>query len=270
MGLKFNPTTGQLDLVGSTSASDVDAANVTYDPTYANTATFDFFTPPEDYDNAQAFVDHLIDGFVAISGQITSLGNAVTDITTNGVSLMTRPINKAGHGLVEGNVVHLSGGSESGSGEYVLSQADSKENSRVEGIVISVVDADNFVLLIWGYSEGFSGLSGSETYYLSPTTAGAMTTTEPTAPGQVVKVLGAAIGSTRIQFSPSSDSQLIEATYALTDGPDYQSSYVYVGMDTGTDWKIYRRTLATNLREYASGTSGYAAAWTGRVGLSYS
>lgn len=46
--------------------------------------------------------------------------------------------------------------------------------------------------------------------------------------------------------------------------------YAYVGYEKpGADWYIYRRTLASNLREYATGVSGYGAGWTGRAGLTY-
>jgi len=53
---------------------------------------------------------------------------------------------------------------------------------------------------------------------------------------------------------------------------DYEktSTYVYVSyLSAGGAWYIYRRTVATNLREYASGANNYAANWAGRAGLSY-
>ena len=54
---------------------------------------------------------------------------------------------------------------------------------------------------------------------------------------------------------------------------DYEktSTYIYVSyLSTGGAWYIYRRTIATNVREYATGASGYAAAWTARSSLTYS
>lgn len=48
------------------------------------------------------------------------------------------------------------------------------------------------------------------------------------------------------------------------------STYVYVGYEnTDGSWYIYRRTVATNIRLYATGASGYAAAWTARAGQTY-
>lgn len=70
-------------------------------------------------------------------------------------------------------------------------------------------------------------------------------------------------------FTPSGGGST--NTYALEDGPDYQTDYVYVGMLDATTgaWYIYRRTIATNIRLYAQGSSGYTASWAGRTGLSY-
>jgi len=47
-------------------------------------------------------------------------------------------------------------------------------------------------------------------------------------------------------------------------------TYVYVGYsNTDGSWYIYRRTIATQTRLYATGASGYAAAWTARAGQTY-
>jgi hypothetical protein len=60
----------------------------------------------------------------------------------------------------------------------------------------------------------------------------------------------------------------------LTTGYTYQDyentgTYVYVGYEhTDGAWYIYRRTIATNAREYASGTSAYT--WANRASETYS
>ena len=48
-------------------------------------------------------------------------------------------------------------------------------------------------------------------------------------------------------------------------------TYAYVGYENSNDgsWYIYRRTRATNLRQYATGLTDYATNWTGRAGLTY-
>lgn len=50
------------------------------------------------------------------------------------------------------------------------------------------------------------------------------------------------------------------------------NTYAYVGNENTVDgsWFIYRRTIASNVREYATGASDYATNWTNRSGLSYS
>lgn len=49
------------------------------------------------------------------------------------------------------------------------------------------------------------------------------------------------------------------------------ATYAYVGYENTADnsWYIYRRTRATNLRQYATGATDYATNWTGRAGLTY-
>lgn len=60
--------------------------------------------------------------------------------------------------------------------------------------------------------------------------------------------------------------------YLLQDGPDYTTStdYVYVGYEHNDGrWYIYRRTVADNSREYASGSSNYSTNWADRESLVY-
>jgi len=68
-----------------------------------------------------------------------------------------------------------------------------------------------------------------------------------------------------------SDSAGGESGYSLQD-QELTDTYAYVGYEHDTDstWYIYRRTRSNNLRQYATGLSDYATAWTGRAGLSYS
>lgn len=53
---------------------------------------------------------------------------------------------------------------------------------------------------------------------------------------------------------------------------DYDKSggYVYVGYENVSGaWYIYRRTVASGARLYATGGSGYETNWMGRTGLPY-
>ena len=66
------------------------------------------------------------------------------------------------------------------------------------------------------------------------------------------------------------DTPTSETNYAYQDY-EKTGTYVYVGYENTVDgaWYIYRRTISTNLREYATGASGYATAWTNRGSLTY-
>lgn len=82
------------------------------------------------------------------------------------------------------------------------------------------------------------------------------------APESKVTVIGGTGGSSSTTASP---------VYEYQNGPDYGATYTYVGYkESGGAWFIYRRTLATNVRQYASGTSNYATNWTNRASLTYS
>ena len=85
---------------------------------------------------------------------------------------------------------------------WVPSQADSDINADVDGIVVNVIDADNFEYQIpWVTLDGFtSGLTIGATYFLSPTTAGAYTSTQPTTNGQVTKPVLRALSTTEAIF----------------------------------------------------------------------
>ena len=90
---------------------------------------------------------------------------------------------QATHGFVVGDVLRLSGTT------YVKAQADSLANARAVGIVVSVASVNQFNIQSDGYATGLSGLTAGSVYYLSPSSAGALTTTEPTTPGQVTAPL---------------------------------------------------------------------------------
>jgi hypothetical protein len=91
-------------------------------------------------------------------------------------------ITQVGHGFAVGDVLQISG-----SGTYSKAKADTAANAEVVGIVIAVVDADHFKLCWGGYITGFAGLTPDVIYFLSPTTAGAITAVEPTTVGQISK-----------------------------------------------------------------------------------
>jgi hypothetical protein len=92
-------------------------------------------------------------------------------------------IHQTSHGLAIGNVVKRA------SSAYSTAQADSAANANVIGIVSASSGADDFVITTEGYVTGLSGLTDNTVYYLHPTSAGALTDTEPATVGQVRKPL---------------------------------------------------------------------------------
>ena len=94
---------------------------------------------------------------------------------------VNRAIHQTSHSLNIGDVVKYA------SSLYSKAQADSAANAEVVGMVSAVAGGDDFTLTTYGYVSGLTGLTGNTMYFLSPTSAGVLTATEPSAVGQVSK-----------------------------------------------------------------------------------
>ncbi len=91
-------------------------------------------------------------------------------------------VNQASHGFSVGNALRYNGST------WVGAQANSEANVDSVWIVSAVIDTDNFVLTLSGRVEATGhGYTVGETYYVSPSTAGAITVTKPTGGGEFVK-----------------------------------------------------------------------------------
>lgn len=86
----------------------------------------------------------------------------------------SKSVTQATHGFSVGDLLRMSGTT------YIKAQANNSTNAEVVGIVSTVVDVDNFILTTNGAVSGLAGLTAGSVYFLSDSTAGAMTTTEPT------------------------------------------------------------------------------------------
>lgn len=131
--------------------------------------------------------------------QATSAGTAGQVLTSNGAGVdptfqtlsasgkdMVRSISQTSHGFAVGDVIRSSGTA----GQYTKAQADSSANAEVVGIVTVVTDADTFTMTMGGYIDTAAAVpaaTAGSVLFLSPTTAGALTTTQPSTVGQVVK-----------------------------------------------------------------------------------
>jgi len=133
---------------------------------------------------------------------------------------------------------------------------------------------------------GFSGATGPTGLTGSTGPIGLTGSTGPTGPTGATGLTGAtgpgvATGGTTGQVLAKNsatnydtgwvDPPAGNSGYRMGNGPDYQSSYVYVGYAhiSNGNWYIYRRDISTNLRQYASGTGSYATNWTNRTSLTY-
>jgi len=107
-------------------------------------------------------------------------------------------VNQTTHGFAVGDVIR-----NDGVNTYAKAQANSEANAEVVGIVTAVADANNFSFVPSGYVTGLSGLTAETVYFLSPSSAGAITTTAPSTVGQVVKPVLIAVATTAGVFSQS-------------------------------------------------------------------
>jgi hypothetical protein len=108
-------------------------------------------------------------------GLITAL--STVSVTIPSGSAVTRSITQASHGFAVREIVRLNGTS------YTKSQGNNSANAEMVGMVSSVPDANTFTVTTEGYVTGLSGLTAGEIYFLSTTTAGAITTTDPAIAG---------------------------------------------------------------------------------------
>ena len=105
-------------------------------------------------------------------------------------------VTQASHGFVVGDVLWLNGST------YAKAKADAANTAEVVGMVSRVIDAGTFELTLSGEVTGLTGLVAGEVYFLSPSTDGAMTITEPSVVGQVSLPVGVASSTTSLYVAP--------------------------------------------------------------------
>jgi len=100
---------------------------------------------------------------------------------------------------VAGNAVYLSAAD-------TVAQADATDTTKMPaiGIIVSKPDATSCWVCHHGVVTGLSGLTAGSRYYVSET-AGAITTTPPTAGGSVVQIIGVAKSTTELIVMPCLD-----------------------------------------------------------------
>lgn len=90
------------------------------------------------------------------------------------------------------------------SGHVDLARADAESTSFIAGMVIKQASVNGGTrFLTSGVVENVAwSLTAGDTYFLSPTVAGAITRFVPTVSGQYVVELGRALTTTQLQFRP--------------------------------------------------------------------
>lgn len=173
-----------------------------YDPIATATAEGNVPTPPND-------ATKFLDGTAAFDS-VRDSDLATSDITTNNVSTakhgfapkapndatkfldgtgaystpasggsgsdISKSITQTAHGFAVGNAVYYTGSA------WAKAKADANTTLGI-AIVSVVTDANNFTAMFAGYISGLSSLSAGY-YFVDPSTAGALTATEPTSTAQ--------------------------------------------------------------------------------------
>lgn len=118
------------------------------------------------------------------SGQILQSNGAgfLPSWVNASTSVLSQIVSQAGHGFAVGDVIRCVG-----LNNFTKAQANSAANAEVIGIVCSVVSANIFRYQFAGEVTTGGAVVPGTVYFLDPVTAGAITATAPTTPGQILK-----------------------------------------------------------------------------------
>ena len=108
----------------------------------------------------------------------------------------TDKVSQASHGFVVGDVLYLNGS------VYAKAIATAANTAEVVGVVSRVIDASTFEMTLSGEISGLTGLTAGEVYFLSASTAGLLTLTEPSVVGQVSIPVGVASSASTLYVAP--------------------------------------------------------------------
>jgi hypothetical protein len=171
------------DASGSISQTIVNVSGITGDISTPDSITFDT-TAAEASATAKLFWD---DGDGVLSNGLKG-GNVTLQV---GTQQYARVYNDSGTTLTKGQVVYISG-SQGNRVAVKLARADVEATSfGTIGLVAETMTsgAEGFIIVSGAlYKLNTTGLVAGATVYLSPTTAGAVTTTKPQAPDQLVVI----------------------------------------------------------------------------------
>lgn len=144
------------------------------------------------------------------SGAVTLTGAVTIDSTNINI---TRPITQT-HAFVVGDIVRRTNGS------YVKAIADGSTNGAAGLYIVSAITGTTAFKIrqMGSYVGGLTGLVDGTLYYLSPTTAGTLTSTAPTVAGQVAAPIFVADSTTSGFFGNYLTASVSGATTAQNNG----------------------------------------------------
>ncbi len=159
-------------------------------------------------------------------------------------------VTQASHGFVVGDILYLS------STTYTKAIATAANTAEVVGMVSRVVDSSTFEITLSGEVTGLTSLTAGEAYFLSASSAGAMTVTEPTTIGYVSVPLGVASSTTTFYVAPKRGN-VIGGTNArtqinLSQGPITANIQDVSAYDAGELSGWISITATTPLKFYVS------------------
>jgi hypothetical protein len=128
-------------------------------------------------------------GGITLEQLTTTSGDIVAQIGESSGSAVTKTYTQTSHGFIAGNAIYRKSDST-----WDLARADTEITSEAIGIIESVAGND-FVLVEAGEITGLSGGTDGAVMFLSATTSGAITTTEPDPWLYVSKPLGVFTGA---------------------------------------------------------------------------
>ena len=148
---------------------------------------------------------------------VPSIGSALPDTVSTSAR---QTVAQGAHAFVIGDVLKFAGG------VYAKALADTAADAEVVGMCSNVIDAGNFMLCSNGYVSGLTGLTANTLYYLSGSSAGALTATAPTTEGYINKPVFFATSTTAGYF-------INYRGVAVTTSTSYYQAFVNADLAAG-------------------------------------
>ena len=157
------------------------------------------------------------------------------DIPTLSGDAIKKEISQSSHGFSVQDIIGFSGGT------YNKPIADGTYDGEVMGIVSNIPNINTFEFTQAGYISGLTGLVQSTTYFLSDSTAGLLTSVEPTDDTHISKAM-------LLADSTTSGWVLPYAGYVITTG-DTVSIVVDEELSTGSTNPVQNQAITTVINQ---------------------